>query len=371
MKYLITTLFVFFSLSTFYAQNSKCSKLGAWMWYLEATTCKTHSELADSLKKLNVKRIYLKVADGKNFSNWPELDDKTVVKAYKDKGLEVWGWTYNYPNNEALQAEAIYRAAKTGYQGLIVDVEMEFDNDSLSLYKLFAAFDKRKQDAIKDGFAAKNFELRVTTWGNPKAHKFNIKAMEPFVSAYMPQTYVEQWGASYIKNLEKWIDTGVAEYKALGAKKPIYHIVAAEKGTGTTGAITAADVNKYIIKAGGETSIWRVPGGDVPAKNWELWRGINWKQDFCTGSNENNFTTFENAVLSPNPFTDILNISFENADNQQVELFFSNIQGQILQHEKLENATQFAWNTSDLTNGIYFCTLKIGSKMQTFKVVKQ
>lgn len=370
MKKILLFLFLFHSLSTLYAQNNKCNTLGAWMWYIEATTCKTHSELADSLKKLNVKRIYLKVADGQSFSKWPELTDKTVVKAYKDKGLEVWGWTYNYPKNEAAQAEAIYLAAKTGYEGFVVDVEAEFDGDSLGLYKIFEAFDKRKQAAIKDGFAKKNFELRVTTWGNPKDHKFNIKAMEPFVSAYMPQTYVEQWGPSYIKNLEKWIDAGVAEYKALGAKKPIHHIVAAEYGTGTKDAITAADVNKYLLKAGGETSIWRVPGGDVPAKNWELWRGINWKQDFCAVSETGDFTSLENAVISPNPFTDVLNISFENTDNQAVELFLNNIQGQILKHETLENATQFTWNTSDLTDGIYFCTLKMGTKIKRFKVVK-
>ena len=370
MKKNILLLALCCSLSTIYAQNNACNKLGAWMWYIEATTCKTHAELADSLKKLNVKRIYLKVADGKNFANWPELTDKTVVKAYKDKGLEVWGWTYNYPANEALQAEAIYLAAKTGYEGLIVDVEAEFDGDSLGLHKLFKAFDTRKQDAIKDGFANKNFELRVTTWGNPKDHKFNIKAMEPFVSAYMPQTYVEQWGSTYIKNLEKWIDAGNAEYKALGAKKPIYHVVAAEKLTGATGAITAADVNKYIKKAGAETSIWRVPGGDVSAQNWSLWRGINWKQDFCNVTESEEVATFEQVIFSPNPFTDVLNISVEDADNQMIELFFTNVQGQILKHETLENKNQITLNTTDLASGIYFCTLKTASKTKCFKVVK-
>ncbi len=368
MKKITLFLFLFYTLPTLFAQNSKCNTLGAWIWYLEATTCKTHTELADSLKKLNIKRIYLKVADGKNFSNWPELDDKSVVKAYKDKGIEVWGWTYNYPNNEAAQAEAIYRAAKTGYQGLIVDVEMEFDGDSLGLYKLFSAFDKRKKDAITDGFATKNYELRVTTWGNPKAHKFNIKAMESFVSAYMPQTYVEQW--KLISSLEKQIDLGNQEYKALGAKKPIYHIVAAEKETGTTGAITAADVNKYILKAGGETSVWRVPGGAIKAKNWELWRAINWKQDFCTSDKNDAFIPLKNVVVAPNPFSDELFISFENTDNQPIELFLSNIQGQILKHEKVENATQFVWNTADLISGLYFCTLKVGTKMQSFKLIK-
>jgi hypothetical protein len=368
MKYFFPFFLLLLNPYNLFAQNNQCNELGAWIWYIEATTCKSHSELADSLKKLNIKRVFVKVADGKNFSNWPELDDKNVVKAYKDKGIQVWGWSYNYPNNEAAQAEAIYRAAKTGYQGYIVDVEMEFDNDSLRLYKLFEAFDKRKQDAVKDGIVPINFELRATTWGNPKAHKFNIKAMDKFVSAYMPQTYVEQW--KLIASLEKQIDLGNQEYAALGATKPIHHIVAAEKETGATGAITAADVNKYIAKAGGGTSIWRIPGDAISAKNWALWRAINWKKDFCSPTNTEDFSLLENVVVAPNPFREEFQLSFENENQQEASLFIYNIQGEVIHNEKvIHNLT--AINTSNWVKGMYFCILKIGVKTRSVKVIKE
>lgn len=376
MKKITLAFFLFCSLSILKAQNSFCNKLGAWIWYLESTTCKTHAELADSLKKLNIKRIYIKVADGRNFSNWPELDDKKVVQAYKNKGIEVWCWTYNYPNKnnylnyEADQAEALYRASKTGYEGLVVDVEAEFDKDSLGLYKLFTAFDKRKKDAIKDGFAKSNFELRVTTWGNPKAHNFNIKAMNPFVDAYMPQTYVEQWGATYVKNMEQWIDAGVKEYKSLGATKPIHHIVAAEKTTNTTGALTVADVNKFIAKAGGETSVWRIPGGDIKPQNWAIWNGVNWKKDFCAASATDDLVLPIEATLYPNPFSNELNINVQDFDNQEIELALTDLNGRVFMSKKIQNSNLIQLNTEELTPSIYFCILRSADKTSTYKVVK-
>ncbi len=368
MKYSLLFFLFFLSPNIFFAQNNKCNELGAWIWYIEATTCKSHSELADSLKKLNIKRVFIKVADGKNFSNWPELDDKNVVKAYKDKGIQVWGWSYNYPNNEAAQAEAIYRAAKTGYQGYVIDVEAEFDNDSLRLYKLFEAFDKRKQDAIKDAVVPANFEMRVTTWGNPKDHKFNIKAMDKFVTAYMPQTYVEQW--KLIPSLEKQIDLGNKEYATLGATKPIHHIVAAEKETGTTGAITAPDINKYIAKAGGGTSIWRIPGDAISAKNWALWRAIDWKKDFCTISNTDNISSLENIAVAPNPFRDEIHISFENENQEEANVIVYDINGKVIHNERVIH-NKIIINSNNWLNGMYFLFIKKGDKFRSIKILKE
>ena len=49
-----------------------------------------------------------------------------MPQAYQSRGLECWAWSYNYTNNPVEQAEALYIAAQTGYEGFIVDVEVEF-----------------------------------------------------------------------------------------------------------------------------------------------------------------------------------------------------------------------------------------------------
>jgi hypothetical protein len=192
--------------------------------------------------------------------------------------------------------------------------------------------------------------------------------MDKFVSAYMPQTYVEQW--KLIPSLEKQIDLGNQEYAALGATKPIHHIVAAEKETGTTGAITAADVNKYIAKAGGGTSIWRIPGDAISAKNWSLWRAINWKKDFCSPTKTEDFSLLENVVVAPNPFREEFNLSFENENQQEANLLIYNIQGKVIHNSKVVHS-EIVINTSDWANGLYFCVLRIGEKIKSVKVIKE
>jgi hypothetical protein len=66
---------------------------------------------------------------------------------------------------------------------------------------------------------------------------------------YIPQTYVENWGQTYINNIPKWIEEENKEYKLLGAAKPI-HNISTEKAI-----LTLAQINQFIENSGGESSI--------------------------------------------------------------------------------------------------------------------
>ncbi len=252
------------------------NKLGMWLWYIEGTGYSSHSALADKLVSLGVKRIYVKVADGVySPTAWPEVDNPAVVNAYKSKGLEVWAWAYNYPGNNANQAKALYQAAKAGYQGFVTDIEIEFDGATTSLESLMQAFVSEKNRAITDGYANTSFKLYCTSWGNPKDHGMRVDIIDKYVDAHMPQTYVEVWGSSYMSNAAQWVNAGTQEYRSLGCKKPIHHIVSNEKNI-----ITAAQMNSFINASGGETSVWRVPGGGTPLAIWNTLAGVNWTADF-------------------------------------------------------------------------------------------
>ncbi len=341
-KVLLVCLLLCGSLSI-YAQED-CNKLGAWLWFIEITGYDSHEELADKLSSVGANRIYVKVADGGiDSSTWPELVDENLIQAYQAKGLEVWGWSYNYPGNEINQAKALYRAAQNGYEGFVVDVEMEFDGNPNAISALFEAFSNERQRAIDDGIVVDTFNLYVTTWGNPMDHNFPISSMDPYVTGYMPQTYVEQWGQSFVDNLEYWIDVGNEEYANLGATKGIHHIIAAENGD-----ITPQNVNDFFRASGRESSLWRIPGGGVSLDIWNMWEQVNWDMDFCeTTSTKDNQESF-NLNLFPNPsreyvylkhpirgienmyWVDFLGVQYPAQVNQQNQILIPQTQSTVL-----------------------------------------
>ncbi len=344
MKTLFSILFLSFTILTT-AQNDGCNNLGAWLWYIDNTGFSTHAELADTLQSVGAKRIYLKVADGTiNPTIWPELLDTNLVNAYHARGLSCWAWSYNYPtSNDSLQALALYRAAQTGYDGFVIDVEAEFDGDSSNLHDMFAAFETAKNLAIVAGYIDTTFKIYCTTWGNPADHDFRIDVIDPFVDGYMPQTYVEIWGQSYVNNLAYWIQVGNEEYASLGATKPIHHLCALESG-----GMTSAQIDTFFMTAGGESSLWRVPGGSVSQSLWNTWRQINWHHDFCAPSN----TTIvgqHSLIVYPNPITDVCTIELA----KPTRLHITNLMGQTIWRGMLPVGTH-QFDATSWQSGIYF-----------------
>jgi len=130
--------------------------------------------------------------------------------------------------------------------------------------------------AIDDGYTTEDFKIYCTTWGNPDDHNFRIDLIDPWVDGYMPQTYVEIWGQTYIEDLENWIEVGTEEYESLGATKPIHHMTATENNI-----MTGDELNRFMKSAGPEFSIWRLPGGGTPDAIWEDWNQVEWDYEFC------------------------------------------------------------------------------------------
>lgn len=304
MKYLLLLLLSLIALASF-AQQECTNKLGAWIWYVELTGMDSHHEVADSLSSVGIKRVYTKVADGTVDSTWwTEIVDRELIQSYHDHDMEIWAWSYNYPEDDAAQAEALYLAAKTGYDGYVVDVESQFDGKAEPLSSLFVAFYNARQQAIADGYATDDFKIYCTTWGNPADHNFRIDLIDPWVDGYMPQTYVEIWdGGALIDDLEYWIDIGTEEYIELGATKPIHHMTATENNI-----ITGDELNRFMKASGPEFSIWRVPGGGTPNEIWEDWNAIEWDYDFCELTAIHSIDKPSYSKVYPSITTDIIRI---------------------------------------------------------------
>ncbi len=255
------------------------NSLGIWLWHLEGTGMASHGDLANALAAIGVKRIYVKVADGSyDPSKWPEVNDATVPKAYLDRGIEPFAWSYNYPGNDAAQAMALYQAAKAGYRGYVLDVEVELDGKVTQLHSLFKAFSEARKKAQSDGLAGSGFRLYATTWGNPKDHKMHVEVIDLYVDGHMPQTYLEAWGPVFMATPAATVKLGTDEYRALGCKKPVQHILSAEEGK-----IQAWQIDAAFAASGPESSLWRVPGGGTPQSIWNTLKAVDWHKDFGAG----------------------------------------------------------------------------------------
>ena len=235
---------------------------------------------------------------------WPEIVNTDIIDIFTQKGIEPWAWSYNYPSNEELQAEAIYIAAKTGYIGFVIDIESEFDGQTAILQRLASAFYNARNSAISDGLVLDSMPLYVTTWGNPMDHNFHIELLDPYVDAYMPQTYLENWGPSFLDDPELWVDIGNEEYRYLGATKPINHIISMEHGN-----VTADVVNRFFQSSGPMSSIWRIPGGGTPLSIRDVWGTVDWNYDFCTAIASTQQDIKGELKIYPVPFTSTLSIS--------------------------------------------------------------
>ena len=357
-------LLLVFSVTSITLSGQECNKLGAWLWFIEQTGFATHEQLAHNLSDLGIQRVYVKVADGRvNTDRWPELIDASLINAYKDQGMEVWAWSYNYPLNDSLQAEALYLAAETGYDGFVVDVEVEFNGNPLALHNLFFAFNSAKSRAINDNLVDDDFDLYCTTWGNPRDHNFSISVINPFVTGFMPQTYVELWSFADLDDITFWVEEGTREYRALGATRPIHHITTTQEGL-----MTPDNIDEFIAASGPETSLWRIPGGDVSLEIWRDWQEVNWAVDFC-GTTSTDFLEVSTLKAFPNPTSGLLYL-----ENLPQDGFLSvavyDVVGRLCYETNL--LREGAIDLTELTSGIYhlIATLQDGSRYQG-KIVKQ
>ncbi|GAB3020573.1 C39 family peptidase [Bowmanella dokdonensis] len=280
------------------------NRFGAWLWYIdEPGVNKTHTQLADELAAMGVKRVFIKIADGTNNCGlFSDVCSTQTANTYRSRGIEPWAWSYNYPGNETAQADALFYAAQYGYVGFVLDVEVEFNNTSTALHSLFQAFQVARNDAIAAGYADAGFKIGATTWSNPIDQGMNVGIIDQYVDFHMPQTYLEVWGAPYMAAAKTWIEAGSCEYRQLGANKPIWHIVSTEYDD-----ITSAQLTAFMDAAGPNASIWRVPGGSVPQAVWQDWQALNWqKQSFdqqvaCHGSSNDMLAFMANTPTEPEP----------------------------------------------------------------------
>ena len=265
------------------------NKYGAWLWYADQLG-KTHTQIADDMASIGVKRIIIKIGDGRrNCDRYTDVCNSAVPAIYKSRGIEPFTFSYNYTNDastgvndaqyHALQAVALTQSIQYGYMGHIIDIETEFDGVSGQLEDMLKAFRGAYTTAQTPGGLTESFAIGATTWGNPKDHSMRVDLIDKYVDFHMPQTYVEQWASNTrlgycFSDTRLCIDAVNKEYRSLGVTKPIWHILAIEKNT-----ISPTQLAAFFEASGPNTSIWRIPDGGangVPLSALDKWRTLDW-----------------------------------------------------------------------------------------------
>ncbi|MDH6068995.1 peptidoglycan-binding protein [Chrysosporum ovalisporum APH033B] len=233
---------------------------GVWIWNLS----KIRSDYLEQLDKCHVKRIYLKVFDGKrnqqqNPTFWDWQCSPQIVQSFKSRGIEVYGWGYHYGTSDVeQQVEKVKQALDCGLDGYVLDVEEEVKDESTHPYveKLLLAL----RPLVKKG------SLGYTSFGYPEFHRqIPWGILDKYCDIALPQIYFEKF--SFRPTTQEKVEACLKAHKQLGLTKPILPIWGSEADANNPA--TAAELQNYLNQYSG-SSIWRIPNTDERGEAWNL-----------------------------------------------------------------------------------------------------
>jgi hypothetical protein len=229
---------------------------GVWIWVLSDI----RSDYLDQLQVRNVKRVYLKVFDGKSRSMfWSFQCSPEIIKQFKLRGIEVYGWGYHYGTaNIKDQVDAVQAALNCGLDGYVLDVEAEVEDRSTHPH-VEALFQELKPLILAGS-------LGYTSFGYPELHPdVPWKILDQYCDLAFPQIYFEKFrfGATNADEVQACLQS----HKNMGLTKPILPIWGSESD-----AVNPASRGElqFFLDSFPGSSIWRVPDMSEPGEAWNL-----------------------------------------------------------------------------------------------------
>lgn len=184
-------------------------EIGVWVWGIGNREEFSGSlmESLDFLAEHGVSRLYVKAADG--IYEWTQF--AKVINPLKDRGFEVWSWSYCYGEDPQREAELALKAIDLGSAGHVLDAEAEFrdlqDNAVAAEYLC---------STVK---AFTDKPLWYTSFAYPRFHpRFPWQAFNQHCDGAMPQVFSAYGGV--------WSPTetgsiAATDYSNAGLLKPI------------------------------------------------------------------------------------------------------------------------------------------------------
>jgi hypothetical protein len=230
---------------------------GAWIWHLS----ELRDDYLDKFVECNVKRVYLKVFDGKSRPMfWSGQCSPEIIQEFKSYNIQVYGWGYHYgtPDIDA-QVSAVKDALDCGLDGYVVDVESEVEDKSTHPHvdKLLSTLRSVTQKGT----------LGYTSFGHPGFHPdVPWEILNKYCDIALPQIYFERF--NFRSSNEAEVKDCLQAHEQLGIEKPILPIWSSEPNVANP--VSAKELQFYLKRFPG-SSIWRLPEkGESGGEGWNL-----------------------------------------------------------------------------------------------------
>lgn len=229
---------------------------GVWIWVLDWI----RSDYLNKLVQCKVKRIYLKVFDGRSSPMfWSDQCSKEIIDGFQSKGIQVYGWGYHYGTSDIFnQVTAVKQAMDCGLDGYILDFEEEVKDPSTHphvddlLVKL--------RPLVPTG------SLGYTSFGHPLKHpEIPWSILNDRCDLALPQIYFEKF--RFRSTNEEEVQECLDAHRSLGLTKPILPIWGSESDSAEPA--TAGELQRYLRRFPG-SSIFRLPNSDERSEAWNL-----------------------------------------------------------------------------------------------------
>lgn len=144
-------------------------------------------------------------------------------------------------------------------------------------------------------------------------------------------------------------------------------------GISLKGQSVIASAGNYNVVSGFSLS-WTLGETIVPtftSQDGTLILTHGFQQKLIITAIDENLDTPVKVKIYPNPASEIINIQFEAATDQEILLYLLDSQGKLVKTDRIEESTvEKNINLEDLPAGIYYLRMTKGKLVNVYKVVK-
>jgi hypothetical protein len=230
---------------------------GVWIWFRS----KLRSDYLDKLVEREVKRVYLKVFDGRSQPMfWSLQCSPDIIQQFKSREIEVYGWGLHYGTPDVNpQVSAVKQALDCGLDGYVLNLVSHVEDPDTHPHVKELLIDLRP--LVKPG------TLGYTSFAHPGFHpQVPWHILDQHCDIALPQIYFEMF--TFKPTNEEEVQACLKSQQEMGLTKPMLPIWSSSPNVPQPAS--ASELQQYLKRFPG-SSIWRLPHvGETGGQAWKL-----------------------------------------------------------------------------------------------------